>query len=302
LTFLPDHNLAVLENRTHPPSGPSEQQIWTYRYAKRGESAASRPLTTRPRTQPALVEDVVASVLSAKQVELRWKAAGEVAGYDVERAVVEVWTEDQLRRVKARTPPLKEPAVAALHRIGPFRTLTATPVKGTTWSDTVDLATPQQVAGTPIWERRTSKEEIDPDGKPHHRAVFAYRVRAVNAVGVRGGPSAYVLTIPSGPQSLFARERGPRCELKWAASPERSIQGYRVYRLDGRWDKQPVTRLTAEPIDRTTFTDPAAGKVTRRYHVVAVDALGQEGIPSAPVWFEREWKAFYRPFTGEWHQ
>ena len=31
-------------------------------------------------------------------------------------------------------------------------------------------------------------------------------------------------------------------------------------------------------------------------------ALGQEGIPSAPVWFEREWKPFYKPFVGEWHQ
>ena len=27
-----------------------------------------------------------------------------------------------------------------------------------------------------------------------------------------------------------------------------------------------------------------AGKVTRRYWVVAVDALGQEGFPSAPTW------------------
>jgi hypothetical protein len=33
-----------------------------------------------------------------------------------------------------------------------------------------------------------------------------------------------------------------------------------------------------------------------------VDALGQEGSPSSPVWFEREWKSFYAPFTGAWHQ
>ncbi|MBI2948332.1 MAG: hypothetical protein HYY23_11865, partial [Verrucomicrobia bacterium] len=45
-----------------------------------------------------------------------------------------------------------------------------------------------------------------------------------------------------------------------------------------------------------------AGKTARRYYVVAVDALGQEGFPSSPVWFEREWKRFYLPFTGEWHQ
>ncbi len=119
---------------------------------------------------------------------------------------------------------------------------------------------------------------------------------------MRGGPSPYVLTIPSAPQQVFSRERGTECDLKWAANPEQKLRGYRVYRLDGRWAHQPVTRLTAEPIDRTTFSDTAAGKVSRRYHVVAIDALGQEGIPSAPVWFEREWKSFYKPFVGEWHQ
>ncbi len=39
-----------------------------------------------------------------------------------------------------------------------------------------------------------------------------------------------------------------------------------------------------------------------RYHVVGVDALGQEELPSAPVWFAREWKWFYQPFVGDWHQ
>jgi hypothetical protein len=80
------------------------------------------------------------------------------------------------------------------------------------------------------------------------------------------------------------------------------LQGYRVYRMDGRYASQPIVRLTTGPISATTYTDPAAGKTARRYHVVAVDALGQEGFPSAPVWFEREWKAFYKPFTSEWHQ
>jgi hypothetical protein len=72
--------------------------------------------------------------------------------------------------------------------------------------------------------------------------------------------------------------------------------------MDGRFGKDPIPRLTAEPITETTFSDPAAGKSTRRYYVVAVDALGQEGFPSSPVWFEREWKQFYKPFVGDWHQ
>ena len=92
------------------------------------------------------------------------------------------------------------------------------------------------------------------------------------------------------------------CELKWAQNPEKGLRGYRVYRLDGRFDAPPIARLTLEPIAARAFTDPGAGKTGRRYHVLAVDTLGQEGLPSAPVWFEREWKRFYEPFVGEWHQ
>jgi hypothetical protein len=386
LTFLPDRNLAVLENRTHPPPGPAEQQIWTYRYAEpasrdasqrlalnlrmakdrievswerlasvkapiryvilRGEGEApwkaefrriatvagsansyedrnvkrgtvyhylvqgedakgrTQSVSDRVRGQPGLVEDVVASVLSEKEVELRWQAPvdKDVTGYHVERAIVEVWTEDQLPREKQRTPPLKAPSVSALHRIGPFTVLTSEPVKAPCRIDKVDLSKPKQVEGKPLLERRLAKDQIDPKGKPYGRAVFAYRVRAVNALGVRSGPSPYVLTIPSAPQQVFSRERETKCDLKWAANPEQKLRGYRVYRMDGRWTKQPIVRLTEEPIARTTFTDNEAGKASRRYHIIAVDALGQEGIPSAPVWFEREWKSFYKPFVKEWHQ
>jgi hypothetical protein len=63
-----------------------------------------------------------------------------------------------------------------------------------------------------------------------------------------------------------------------------------------------VTRLTADPVGETRFTDSAAGKVTRRYWIVAVDALGQEGLPSAPTWHYREYRRYYVPFVGEWHQ
>jgi hypothetical protein len=68
-----------------------------------------------------------------------------------------------------------------------------------------------------------------------------------------------------------------------------------------RFGAPPLSRLTAEPIAATTFTDPSAGKTTRRYHIVAVDVLGQEGLPSMPVWYEREWKSLYKPFIGKWH-
>ena len=90
--------------------------------------------------------------------------------------------------------------------------------------------------------------------------------------------------------------------LKWRPNPEKNLLGYFVYRLDGRWHKDKVSRLTSKPIRQTTFTDTTAGNATRRYYIVAVDALGQEGSPSRPVWYRREWERFYRPFVGERHQ
>jgi hypothetical protein len=67
-----------------------------------------------------------------------------------------------------------------------------------------------------------------------------------------------------------------------------------------------MVRLTPQPIRATEFLDQQAGYPlgggTRRYEIVAVDALGQEGEPSQPVWSRREWRRYYVPYVGEWHQ
>jgi hypothetical protein len=363
LMFIPERNLAILENCT---SRPREQQVWTYRYAG-GKPPARAPLNLRAvtskdgarlswqargpmkvyrgtgevpwkvefreigegegsfedkglapatlyhyrvgreraRSQPRIVEDVVVSVLSAREIEVAWKpsAAPDVTGYHVERAAVEVLSEDQLKRLKARTPPLESPSVGAIRRMGPFRRITEAPVPDPAFTDRgIDLGKQSTIDGDAVFERTFNSETADHSGKPYRNGVYAYRVRAVNALGVESGPSAATLTIPSAPQWVFAQEEGASACLKWAANPEKGLRGYRVYRMDGRFDKEPVSRLTEQPIAERVFTDGAADKKSRRYYIVAVDALGQEGHPSAPAWYEREWKAFYKPFTGEWHQ
>jgi hypothetical protein len=247
----------------------------------------------------------VVSVLATDRVEVAWPVSdrNDLAGYHLERAVVEVLTEDQLRRLKAQTPPLAEPSVGALRRIGAFTRITPTPVVGTSFVDaTVDLKQPAVLEGEPLFERQFDSEQFDPNGRVYRFGVYAYRVRAVSAGGLESGPSPVVLTIPSSPQFLFAREEGTTCHLRWASNPERGIRGYRVYRLNGRYDKDPIVRMPTDSLAEKLFSDPAAGTATRRYYVVAVDALGQEGFPSSPVWFNREWQSFYRPFVGEWHQ
>jgi hypothetical protein len=305
LMFAPELGVAILENRTHPPQGQHEQQIWTYRYAdgKQPDERLKSPLRTR--TQPPIVEDIVVSVLSPTRVELSWKPpqGSDIAGYFIERAAVEVLTEDQLKRLKSRTPPLLEPSVGAIKRIGQFTRITTSPLKSTTFTDmTVDLRTPEGVTTNPIYERTFNAEQLDENGKRYRFAVYAYRLRAINRQGVESGASPAFFTIPSAPQWVFSKEDGTTCHLKWAANLEKGIKGYRVYRMDGRYDNTKIPRLTGEPITTTTYSDPEAGKATRRYHIVAIDALGQEGFPSSPVWFNREWKPFYAPFVGEWHQ
>ncbi len=300
LVFAPELGVAILENCT---SRPREQQVWTYCYA---DSAPRDTLPEPPRREtPPIVEDVVVSVLDARRVQLDWKppADADVAGYHVERAAVEVWSEDQLTRLKTKTPPLDPPSVGAIRRIGEFQRLTKQAISERTFLDeTVDLSVATPISGEPIFERELHPDQVDRGGRASAWGVYAYRVSAVDADGRLSGPSPVCFTIPSSPQHVFSREEGTTCQLKWEANPERSIAGYRIYRLDGRWDSDSVSRLTAEPVSQTTYADASAGSSTRRYYVVAVDALGQEGFPSAPVWFNREWREFYRPFTGEWHQ
>ncbi len=90
-----------------------------------------------------------------------------------------------------------------------------------------------------------------------------------------------------------------------AANLEQGIKGYRVYWMKGprpEGPEQATSRLTPDPVAEPKFTDEKAGSEPRRYWVVAVDALGQEGIPSSPTWHYRTQRKFYEPFVGDWHQ
>jgi len=275
------------------------EKVYYYCIAVAGRKDES-PMSRKVRTQPLIVEDVVVSVLSQEQVLVKWAGAEtpDIVGYHVERAAVEVWSDDQLKRLKSKIAPLPEPSVGAIRSVGPFKRITTSPIEGLSYRDRIDLSRPGAIVGEPVFASRLHDEHLDHAGEGYRYAVFAYRVRAVNALGVESGPSPCILTIPSAPRWVFAQEDGGTCRLKWRVNPEQSIAGYRVYRMDGRWEKDPISRLTAEPVDVTRWSDETAGKPIRRYYIVAVDALGQEGMPSAPVWHNREWKHFYEPFTG----
>src|SRR5262249_17779449 len=101
---------------------------------------------------------------------------------------------------------------------------------------------------------------------------------------------------PSAPENVLCREQGETAELKWTPNTEKGIAGYHIYKLGkAPWE---IIRVTDKPIERPTFRH-RGGRETTRYWVVAVDARGQEGERSSPVWFNHRYKGF---FSGEWHQ
>ncbi len=281
-----------------------------YHYRVRAVDAAAKEgeASLAVRAQPRLVEDAVVSVVSPREVRLSWTppAGSDIVGYHVERAAVEVFSEDEVLRLKKDTTPLAEPSVGAVRMIGTFVRLTKEPLRTAAYTDTsIDLTRLPPLEGEPIFRHRFRGDQLDPRGKPYRFAVHAYRIRALNALGVEGGPSPYFLTIPAAPQGLFAREEGASCHLKWSSNAEAGLGGYRVYRMEGprvNGPGQTVTRLTSEPQAATQYIDHDVGKETHRYWVVAVDSLGQEGIPSAPAWHYRQYRKYYEPFTGDWHQ
>jgi hypothetical protein len=73
--------------------------------------------------------------------------------------------------------------------------------------------------------------------------------------------------------------------VRWEAVPDPGLLGYAVYRMDEMRDAT-CARLNAAPIKGTELLDwpgPDLGS-RRRYYVVALDALGCEGIPSEGAW------------------
>jgi len=187
--------------------------------------------------------------------------------------VASVVSEDEVRLTWPKHP---SPSVVgyAVHRalcesrrkVGTFVRLNADVVNGTSFVDRVSLKT----------------------GAEGKRPLYAYVVRAVDCRGIESGPSPMVFTMPSDPARPRVTEHDDgRVTLAWKSNPEQGLKGYLIWRLDSARDRGTI--ITPEPIPGTTYTDAAVkGNKMRRHYLVAVDALGQRGIPSSPAWAFRE--------------
>ena len=97
---------------------------------------------------------------------------------------------------------------------------------------------------------------------------------------------AYNETPPGAPKALKAAGDDDAITLSWAASPEKDIDGYNVYRAEiGVDGKAPVVLLNGEPVTTTRFKDdiPQGVQSQFRYTVKAVNTSGVEGAASEAV-------------------
>jgi hypothetical protein len=293
--------------------------IHYYRVAAVGKDKKPSDESVPARTQPRVLDRLVVSVLGEKEVEVSWPKhqQKDVVGYNLYRADAEVYTADQINYTashedrKTRKGP---PPVGSVKAIGQFKKLNAALIKELKFLDKgVDLAQKdRKVAGQALYrltfygKSYEGTRHFRKDAESYRFAVYAYRVRAVNALGVESGPSPWFLTVPGAVENVFSKEEGDTIHLKWKANPEKQLKGYYVYRMNARGvPRAKVSLLTGKPITELKYSDTTSGTKRRRFFVVALDAIGQEGIPSSPVWSYREWHKYYTPFgagVGTWHQ
>ncbi len=275
------HRLGSTNDTTYTDRGVEAGKVYLYRVTAITAENRESPPSPPGRTQPRVPATPVVSVLGKDQIEITWRPSTdkEVVGYNIYRGVVTVRTVTRGTpgAWKDNDPAYAEPLPVEVRDITGWEKLNEKVLKEPRFDDKVDLTKP------------------GPEAKDYRLAVHAYVVRAVNRLETESGPSPYALTIPSAPTEVFCREQGKTAELKWRGNPEKGIAGYHVYKLQGTWK---IVRLTDKPIRATTFRQDA-GSDSTRYWIVAVDPLGQEGEPSAPVWFNHRYRGF---FTGEWHQ
>ena len=133
---------------------------------------------------------------------------------------------------------------------------------------------------------------------------YAYRVTSVNKLGVEGGPSPFWITIPREVRHLNWKQtlngKAYDVQLKWDANPEVNLQGYHVYRMK-RIVGGPATftKLTSSPVTSTSYTHSQGVSTFENdigYYVVAVDALGQEGIPSNRAFVNRSFLSYWTQY------
>jgi hypothetical protein len=241
------------------------------------------------KSQPQFMKKPIVSVLSTDHVKISWNShdAEDVIGYNIYRGIAEIYTSNTIsdahyvtKKCAYTDPIFDEPVIDNVHNVKDIIKLNSEPITNLFYDDfSVDL---------------NNKGEESGDYK---YAVHAYIIKAVNKLDVESGPSAYTITIPSAPKNVRLYQN----EIIWDEALEESVIGYKIYMYNTSYGPNHI--LTDEPFSGNSYTiknTPVAVKNIHRFWVVPIDVLGQEGIPSVPVYYEPSWyEGFYE---GNWHQ
>jgi hypothetical protein len=137
--------------------------------------------------------------------------------------------------------------------------------------------------GGPL-ERRSFKDTTAPPG-----ATACYVLRAASSIEplVESAPSNEAcvevrdVAAPATPAGLAALPRQGGIEVLWGPSSEPDLASYRVYRTAPGGAPERLAELAP---NRTSWLDETAVRgVAYRYAVSAVDAAGNESVPTDPV-------------------
>jgi fibronectin type 3 domain-containing protein len=120
--------------------------------------------------------------------------------------------------------------------------------------------------------------------------TYRYRVVPVDLDGMEGEPGAEVEVTPFDPRPPLAPQRlvtepgDRRVTVAWTASPEPSVEGYRLERSTGLGEPFGPVHEGLLPVDEPLFEDATVtGGVQYFYRVVAVNARGVESPPTTPM-------------------
>jgi hypothetical protein len=229
-----------------------------YRVAPVGADGRETAASNLARTQPRVVRDVQCARNRDGSVSVAWtpSPSGGIVGYNIYRAPgekIDLW---------------RNTFYAEKHA-GKFEKLNAKPV--------------------------TDMEFVDPPGDPPARCsestwmpLRVYVVRAVNGRGEESGASPAVLSVPASPNNVRAVRLEDGRQLV-TCEPESPlvVRGRHVWREDS-YKADWVFRNTAAPHPGWVFVDDTPWPSGDRslYFVVAVDEMGQIGVPSTEAWIK----------------
>jgi hypothetical protein len=242
-----------------------------------GPPSAIVDLPLTPIPDPPLV---VEAVYSADTATVTWQPSGGLVGFLLDLAPPPTATplDDEALPEDAGALP------AGPTRYHVYREFEPDAPASAAAGPTAAAAPPEPASGSPI-DGFLYSEPLQVDGRRRCYRVAAVRGSAARAVEGRRSAPACITPVdtfpPSPPTGLSPIAVDGAISLVWEANAESDLGGYLVWRGEDGVDG--MTRMTAEPLTETRYTDEGVRSGVRYVYVVtAVDTARPEPNASEP--------------------